>query len=89
MLLKREGREVNAGSKDLRFRQNTNTSDTVNLHLHVRITIRVTKISQVRTPRGIFGITFDDNGVLVESLGECKGSLGLLPGVEIVGLFTT
>ena len=43
----------------------------------------------MRSPCCIFCIALNDNGVFVESIGKGKGGLGFLPGVQIVGLFTS
>lgn len=71
------------------FGENADSTDTINLHLDVWVAIRVAKVSQMGTPSSVLGITFDNDGVFIECVGEGEGSFGLLPRVEIVRLFTT
>ena len=89
MLFETEGREVNTGAEDLGLGQNTDTANTVNLHFHVWVAIGIAQVGQVGPPGGVLCITFDNNGIFVKSIGEGKSRLGLLPRVQIVGLFTT
>jgi hypothetical protein len=89
VLLETECGEVHSRAEDLRLCQDTDTTDTVNLHLHVWVTVRVAQIRQMRAPRGVLCITFHNDRVLIKSIGERKGSFRLLPGVEIVGLLST
>jgi hypothetical protein len=65
MFLEAESREVHARAEHLRLGEDTNTSNTVNLHLHVWVTIRITQVGQMRTPGSILGVPFDNDGVLV------------------------
>jgi len=70
VLLETEGREMDTGAEDLCLGQDTDTTNTVNLHLHVRIAVRVAQVSQMRSPSGVFCITFYDDSVLVERIGK-------------------
>jgi len=88
VLLKTESREVNAGPEYFRFGQNTDTPYTVNFHLHVWITVWVAQVGQMRAPRGIFGISLHNHGILIESVCKGERSFGFLPGVQVVWLLT-
>jgi hypothetical protein len=88
-LSKGECGEMGTSSEHACFCKDTDTSDSINLHLDIRITIWVTEISQMRSPGGVFGISLDDDGIFIECLSKRKGGLGLLPGIEIVGLFAS
>lgn len=65
MFLEAESWEVNAMSKNASFGQNTDTSDTIDLHFHIWITVRVPEVSQVWPPGGVLSITLDNHGVFV------------------------
>ena len=86
MLLKAESREVYTVAEDLRLGQNTDTTDTVNLHLHVRVAVGVAQVCKMRPPRGILGVALDNHGVLVKSVSQGQRGLRLLPRVQIVRL---
>ena len=75
MLLKAERREVDTVTEDSGLGKNADTTNTVDFHLHIRVTIGVAKVGQVRSPGCVFCITFHDHGILVESIGKRKGSL--------------
>jgi hypothetical protein len=89
MLLKTECGEVHSRAEDLRLGQDTDTTDTVDLHLHIWVTVWVAQVGQMRAPGGILCITFHNDRVLVKSIGERKGGFGLLPGIQIVGLLSS
>lgn len=89
MLLERERWEVGTGTENLGFGENGYTTDTINLHLDIRITVGVTEVGEMRAPGGVLGVPLNDNGVLIKGISESEGGFGLLPGVEIVGLFTS
>lgn len=72
MLLKAKCREVYAGAENPCLREDTNTTNTIKLHLHIRITVRVTKVSKVRAPRCILGISLHDNCIFVERVGKSE-----------------
>jgi hypothetical protein len=80
---------MHTGAEHLGLCENTDTSNTVNLHLHIRVAIGITEISQMRSPGGVLCVTLDDDRILVECVGQLKGGFGLLPGVEIIGLFSS
>jgi hypothetical protein len=88
MLLKAESGEVNTGAEHLRLRENTDTTNTVNLHLHIWVAVGVAKVGQMGSPGSILCISFNDDSVFVESVGKRKGGLRLLPGVQIVRLLS-
>jgi hypothetical protein len=81
VLLKTERREVDTGTEDLGFRKNANTTNTVNLHFHVWVTVGVAKVGQMRAPSSVLCVSLYNDCILVESVGESKSSLGFLPGV--------
>ena len=89
VLLKTEGWEVHAATKHTSFCQNTDTSDAVNLHLHVRVTVRVAQVGKMRAPCGVLCVALDDHSILVKSVrqGECR--LRLLPTVQVIRLFAS
>jgi len=68
MFFKAECREVNSRSEDFRFCQNTDTANTVDLHFHVGIAIWVSQISEMRAPSGILSITFNNDGIFIQSI---------------------
>jgi hypothetical protein len=75
VLLKTESRKVDAVAEDFSFSQDTDTTNTVDLHFHVGVAIRVPKISQMRAPRRILCVTLHDDRILVESVREGQGGL--------------
>ena len=89
MLLEAESREVDTRAEDLRLCQDTDTTDTIDLHLHIRITVGVAEVGQMRSPGSIFCVALYDDSVFIERVSEREGGLGFLPGVQIVGLFST
>lgn len=74
MLLKTKGREMDSVSEDASLGQNTDASDTIDLHLHIWVTVRVTEVGQVRPPRCIFSVSFDNHGVLIKSVSQSESS---------------
>ncbi len=68
MLLKAEGREVDPVSENSGFGQDADTSDAVDFHLHIGVTVGVSEVCQMRPPGGILGIAFDNHGVFVQSV---------------------
>lgn len=78
-----------ARSEDLGLGQNTDTTHSVNLHFHIGVAVGIAQVGKVRSPRGVLGITLDDNGVLVERVCQGQGRLRFLPRVEIVRLLAT
>tara|TARA_R110002003_G_scaffold152_6_gene13629 strand:- start:11767 stop:12129 length:363 start_codon:yes stop_codon:yes gene_type:complete len=89
MFLKAECGEMDARSEDFGFCEDTNTTDTVNLHLHIWVTVRVAEVGQMRAPGGVLRITFDNDCILIKSVCERERGFRLLPGVQIVGLFSS
>lgn len=89
MLLERESREVSTSPENPSFGKNTNTTDTINVHLHIRVTIGVPKVGKMRPPGSVFRVPLDDNCIFVKSVGKSQGSFGLLPRVKVIRLFTT
>jgi len=87
VLLKAECREVHSATEHFRFCQNAHAAYTINLHLHIRVTVRIAKVGEMRSPSGVLGVAFHDDRVFVEGICERKRGLGLLPAVEVVGLF--
>lgn len=87
VLLKTECREVDTRAENLGFRKNANTTNTINFHLHVWVTVGVAEVGQMRAPSGVLCVTFYNDCILVESVGEGEGSLRFLPGVQVVWLF--
>jgi hypothetical protein len=89
MLLETESGEMGTLAEDLCFCKNTDTADTINLHFHVWVAVRIAQVGQMRSPCSVLGISFNNDSVLVEGVGKRKGRLGLLPGVQVVWLFST
>jgi hypothetical protein len=89
MLLETESREVNTRAEDLRLCQDTDTTNTIDLHLHIRVTVGVAEVGQMGSPGCIFRIALNNNSVFIERVSEREGGLRFLPGVQIVGLFST
>jgi len=79
VFLEREGGEVDACSEDLCLGQDTYSTDSVDFHLNVWVAVGIAEVRQVRTPGGVLGIAFDDNCILVESVGKGKCGFGFLP----------
>lgn len=89
MLLETESREMDTRAEDLRLCQNTDTTDTVNLHLHIWIAVRVAEVSQMRSPGSVLCIAFDNDSIFVKSISKRESGLRFLPGVQVVRLFST
>lgn len=89
MLLEAKRGEVDALTEDFCFGEDTDATNTINFHFHVWIAVRIAEVSQVRSPSRVFCVAFDDNGILIERIRESEGRLRLLPGVQIIGLFST
>lgn len=70
VLLKAESREVHAASEYLGLRKNTDTSNTIDLHLHVGVTVRVAKVGKMRAPCGIFCVALNNDSVLIKSVSQ-------------------
>lgn len=75
VLFKTESREMNSRAEDLCFCQDTDTTDTVDLHLHVWVTVGVAEISQMRSPGSVLCVSFDNDSIFIECIGQRKGSL--------------
>lgn len=75
VLLKTESRKVDAVAEDFSFGQNTDTTNTVDLHFHVGVAVRVAKISQMWAPCRILCVTLHNNRILVESVRKGQGGL--------------
>lgn len=89
VLLETESWEVNARSEHLGFSKDTDTTNTVNLHLHIWVTIWIAKVGQMWAPCSILCISLDNDSVLVESVCKSEGGFRFLPRVQIVGLFAS
>lgn len=79
VFLEAEGREVDAGSEYTGLGQNADTSYSINLHLHIWISVGVSQVSQVGPPCRILGVSFNNDGVLVQGIRQGQSSLRLLP----------
>jgi len=79
MLLKAKSREVNTSAEHSCLGQNTDTTNTVNLHLHVRVTIGVSEVCKMSAPSSILRISFDDDRILIKSICKLQSSLRFLP----------
>jgi hypothetical protein len=79
VLLEAECREVHSRAEDLCLCQNTDTTDTVNLHLHVWVTVRVAQVSQMWTPGGVFCVTLHNDRIFVKGVRKGEGRFRLLP----------
>lgn len=71
VFLETEGREMDAISEYASFGQNADTSDTVNLHFHVWVTVRVAEVGQMWSPGGVLGISLNNDSIFIE--GICQG----------------
>lgn len=89
MLLEAESREMDTRSENLGLCQDTDSSNTINLHFHVWVAKRIAEIGQVRSPCRIFGVTFNNNSIFIKCVGERQSRLGLLPRIQIIGLLST
>jgi len=72
MFLKTKGREMDAGTEHFGLCQDADSTDTVEFHFHVWIAIRVSKISQMRPPGRIFGITLHNHRIFVKGFGQLQ-----------------
>ena len=88
MFFKAESREVDTLAEDLCFSKNANTTNTINLHFHVGISIGIAQVSQMRSPGCILCIAFYNDSVFVQSICKCKRSLRFLPGIKVIWLFS-
>lgn len=88
MLLEAERWEMHTSSKHESLGQNADTTNTVDLHLHVRVTVGVAEVSQMRSPGGILCIALDNDGVFVQRVSQSQGRFRFLPRVQVVGLFS-
>lgn len=79
VLLEAKGREMDTTPEDAGFGQDTDTTNAIELHFDIRIAVWVAKVGQMGPPGGILGVTFHDDGVLVESFGQLQRRFGLLP----------
>lgn len=68
MLLEAEGWEMNPGSEDPGFSEDTDTADPVDFHFHVRIAVGVSEICQMWPPGGVLRISFYNNSIFVQSV---------------------
>jgi hypothetical protein len=87
VFLKAESREMDASAEDACFGEDGDAADAVEFHFDVRVAVGVAEVGEMGSPGGVLGVAFDDDGVLVEGVGEGDGGFRLLPGVEVVGLF--
>lgn len=78
---------MHTGTEHARFCENGHTADTVEFHFYVWVAEGVSEVREMRTPGCVLGVSFYNDCVFVEGFGEAKGCLGLLPGVQVVGLF--
>lgn len=89
MPLKAKGREVDTCAEDLCLCQNANTANAIEVHLHVGVAKWIAQISKVRSPCGVLGVSFHDNRILIYCLCQSQSRFRLLPGIQIIRLFTT
>ena len=89
MLFKAESREMDAGPEDAGLGENADTANAINFHFHVRVTVRVPEVGKMGPPCGVFRVSFHNDGVLVQGIGKSERSLGLLPRVQVIRLFST
>ena len=79
VFLEREGGEVGTGAEDTGFGEDGDSANAVNVHFDVRVAVGVAEVGEMWAPGCVLGVAFDDDGVLVEGVGECKGGFRLLP----------
>jgi len=72
MLLEAESWEVDAGTEDFSFGKNTDSANAIDLHFHIWVTVGVAKVGQMRAPCSIFGVTLNDNRVLIKCIRQGK-----------------
>ena len=58
MLLETESREVDTRAEDLRLCQDTDSTNTINLHLHIWVTVGVAEVGQIELAERIFAIAW-------------------------------
>ncbi len=70
VFLEAEGREMDTRTEDLGLGQNTDTTNAIDLHLHIWITVGVAEVGQMRPPGSVLCISFDNDGIFVERVGK-------------------
>jgi hypothetical protein len=68
VLLETESGEVDTGAEDLGFGQDTDTTNTVDFHLHVWVTIGVAKVGQMRAPCRVLCVSLHNDRVLIKCI---------------------
>lgn len=79
MLFEAEGGKVNARPEHPRLGQDTDPTDTVDLHLHVRIAIGISQIRKMWPPCGVLGVSFYNDCIFVQRICKRKRCFRLLP----------
>lgn len=79
MLLEAEGREMHSRSEHFGLGQDADSTDTIDLHLHIWITVGVAEVGKMRSPRRVLGVAFDNDGVLVKGVRKRKSCIRFLP----------
>lgn len=68
MLLETESWEMDTVSENASFGKDTDTSDSVDLHLHIWITVRVSEVGQMWPPCGVLGITLNNHSIFIQGI---------------------
>lgn len=71
VLLETKCWKVDTRSEHACFGQNTDTSDAIDFHLHIWITVWVSKVGQVGPPCCIFSVSFNNHGIFVKCVRQC------------------
>lgn len=79
MLLEAKGWEMNASTEYPGLCQNTDTTNAIQFHFHVRVTVGVAEVGEMRPPCRVLGVPLHDDCVFIECIGQCQCSLGFLP----------
>lgn len=89
MFFEAERWEMDACSKHASLREDTDTSNAIDFHFHIRITVWISKVGEMRSPGGVFCISLHNDGILVQSISKGQGGFRLLPRVQVVWLRPT
>lgn len=89
MFFETERWEMDACSEHAGLRENTDTSNPIDFHFHIWITVWISKVGKMRSPGGVFCISLHNNGILVQGISKGQGGFRLLPRVQVVWLSPT
>lgn len=72
---------MDSGAKYSRFGKDADTPDAIQLHFHIAVAIGIAEVSQVRPPRRILGISFHNDCIFIQGLGQSQRRLRFLPRI--------